>query len=335
MVEGLFEFIAGLVVFAYLPSFPETCSFLSQADRVLAVARGKDGVDQDVSLVGGRSLKTKAPVYKFDLAQMLDALKDVRIWGISLAYVFAMAALDCLMLLVPYVTTTSFYLENSVLNGPDNAEIYKSITANEDSNIFNAALSGLPYLLGAFVAIQATRHLEDTEKKTKAALISFFFSSFGFVFMALVTPLYQGGGAAQYFLGLIPAVTGLMLAVPLILSYGMENAVEDTYRATVAAMLVGPGHALGVVIAGIPSLFGNSAAPTFSLVCWLCAAFSCASGLCVLGVRWYNQQEAELGWSRAPGLRRLLNDQDEAKAWDIELQDVKCLKTETHDDAWE
>lgn len=34
---------------------------------------------------------------------------------------------------------------------------------------------------------------------------------------------------------------------------------------------------------------------------------------CLYFVKWYNQQEEEGGWGRAPGLRRLMNDQDEGE----------------------
>jgi hypothetical protein len=41
--------IVGIASWFYLPSYPETCSFLNQADRVLASMRGKDGMDQESS----------------------------------------------------------------------------------------------------------------------------------------------------------------------------------------------------------------------------------------------------------------------------------------------
>lgn len=56
----------GIAAFFYLPAFPETCSFLNQADRVLAVARGKDGIEQGTSLIAGKLHKvTKGASFLF------------------------------------------------------------------------------------------------------------------------------------------------------------------------------------------------------------------------------------------------------------------------------
>jgi hypothetical protein len=32
---------------------------------------------------------------------------------------------------------------------------------------------------------------------------------------------------------------------------------------------------------------------------------------CILGIQIYNKRQNDIGWSRAPGLRRLMNDRDE------------------------
>jgi hypothetical protein len=51
--------------------------------------------------------------------------------------------------------------------------------------------------------------------------------------------------------------------------------------------------------------------PTNTLANGLCALFMLLGGGTMMLLKWYNQQEEENGWGRAPGLRRLMNDQDE------------------------
>lgn len=328
LLDGLFGISIGTLTLLYLPNYPETCHFLSPADRVLATSRGKDGLD-DSGLVAGLRKVTKVPSYKFDYNQMLDAILDTRIWLIAIAYFCANSILDCLIILAPEVATTSFDINVShrSLSNSTQEQLYQIIGDYQDSTLPIAILATLPYIFAFGFSLLLSQNFQERDKRTWPIMICMSVSSFGFLMLSIISPEIDGAGPARYFIGLLPAVIGVIASVPLIISLGMDLALDDTYRASVASIIIGPGQAFGLLIAGSPSLFSATNAPTFPLANGICTGLGLTASACIFAVGLLNQRESDgSGWGRAPGLRRLMNDQDEAKAWDLELKDVAFLK---------
>ncbi|KAJ8326855.1 hypothetical protein O5D80_004290 [Batrachochytrium dendrobatidis] len=334
IVQGLLGVTMGCITLMLLPSFPETCHFLSTADRVLAASRGRDGAEDDTNLlITGITKKTKEPIFKFHMIQLLDIVKDPRYWLLALIFFLASVALDCLIILSPEVVVTSFEFNPSDLRNVTGGELDIIISDNDNGNIPAILLSTAPYLLASVVALGVSFHSDNSGERAIHGAIPLLTSSIGFFFMAMLPPKYPGAGPARYFIGLIPAAGGLITAVPSILSYAMEKAQGDTSRATAAALTVVFGNSLGIALAGQPDLFRSSEAPTYPIVCVMCAVSTGLAAALLLLVKWLNQREEDNTWGKAPGLRRLLNDADEAKAWDVELSNLDFLKTEGGYDA--
>ncbi|KAI8915860.1 major facilitator superfamily domain-containing protein [Gorgonomyces haynaldii] len=337
LLDGLFGMAIGVITWFYLPNYPETAMFLNQADRVLAVARGKDGQEQDASLVStGLKKVTKTPLFKFDYYQLVDAAKDVRNWAVSLTTICIMIVLDILILLAPEASATSFNMSHFTLNNATGVSLEIALDSYEDSTIPITFLASVPYIFGLVVSLIVCKYADDRLERSFPAAIALCVSAGGFLFMTIVSPKFEGGGPARFFTGLLPAVVGVMTALPLALTCALDKALDDTFRATTAAIILGPGHAIGILVAGTPSLFPTDGAPGYALACGICTLLMSIGALIMFAMRWYDQKEQD-GWGRAPGLRRLMNDQDEAKAWDIELNNVDFLKTNDNfqDEAWE
>ena len=316
----------GLIISVLLPSYPETCHFLNQADRVLAVARGQDGYDQESLVSSGLKKITQAPKFRFNYPHFLDAIKELRTWGLALAWLCVHMIMDILIISAPETAATAFKMNHFILHNSTQEQLQAAIEDYADSTFSLTFLATVPFLMGGIAACVVGYRSDDKGERGWHAAVSLLVSSIGFFILSLVSPL-ESGGPIRYFLGLIPACIGLYAAAPCILAYGMDKALENTYRATTAVLLVTPGYAFGLLVAGHDGLFRKQDAPTYSVAHGVCSLLALTAALVLIGLRWYTQQEEESGWGRAPGLRRLMNDQDEAKAWDIELTAVDFLKT--------
>nr|KAJ3418563.1 hypothetical protein HK105_008164 [Polyrhizophydium stewartii] len=331
VLEGLLAFGMAFATWMHLPNYPETCGFLPPADRVLAASRGRDGAEDDTNLLTtGITKTTREPVYRFHMIQLLDVVRDVRTWLIALAYFMISTALDSLIVLGPEVAATSFDISLASLmrNWTAGGAMDTVIADNEDGSLPANLLSTAPYLIACAVACAVATHSDNSGERAMHAAVPLLTSGAGFVFMAILPPKYPGAGPARYFMGLMPAVGGLITATPCVLAYAMDKAQGDTYRAAAAAVTVALGHAFGIAIAGSPDLFDEANAPTFPAACVVNSIAASIAAVVLLVVRWFNKQEEENMWGKAPGLRRLLNDADEAKAWDVELSDFDLLKSE-------
>jgi hypothetical protein len=134
IVEGIFMLLLGLLTWFYLPSFPETCTFLNAADRVLAVARGRDGYEQEeTSLITKTThINTKLPAFKFQYVHFLDTISSAKLWLASVCMLTIICTLDFLSVLVPEVS-------GQILNNFNQC----SSNCTEEEN--NALKDGLPF----------------------------------------------------------------------------------------------------------------------------------------------------------------------------------------------
>jgi hypothetical protein len=301
---------------------------LNQADRVLAVARGKDGFQDDSTVPSnGISQVTRVPIYKFHWQQLWITITDIRTWFISMAFLLATICTDSLILLAPHMTAASYSINSRVFANSTDAQLEVLISNLEDNNWELWMIVALVYGMGAIASFFLGIHSDNSGERALHAAAPLWVASIGFLFMAVIPPRMPGARGARFFVGLVPAMIGSVVAIPCILSYGLDKALDDTQRATTAAIIVGLGHAAGLLVAGCPSLLGTGNAPQFMAATLLCAFSACGASVILLAVRWINTQDEMDLWGKAPGLRRLLNDADEAKAWDVELSDVDLLRS--------
>lgn len=333
-LEGAIAIVMAAATWFYLPSFPETCSFLNAADRVLASARGRDGYDQEELTFATKStrVETRAPIIRFNYVQFLDIIQDTRIWCLSVSYLFVTAAVDYIIVLTPEVAAESFGLGKPCL-------------VNCDQDVPLLFAHGIPFLLEftsllPFVISLVSVYLIAirSDKSGERALHGSFgllISAAGFLFLALL----PANNPTRYFFGLIPAICGIVTATPCILSYAMDHASGDTQRATAAAITVGLGQSFGLLLTALEQLVHTGDSISNPTIHWIVMSTLIISTSLLLMVRKLNQAEEQSMWGKAPGLRRLLNDADESKAWDVELVNVAAyLKTEPVNDlggSWE
>ncbi|KAJ3368838.1 hypothetical protein HDU91_000261 [Kappamyces sp. JEL0680] len=321
ITEGLNGLLMGIATLLYLPSFPETCNFLNPADRVLAVARGRDGYDKEESSLANRKphLQTRRPQFRFNYMHFIDIVQDLRIWLLSVCYLFIAAASDLLIVATPEISARAFGIARTCVNNCTVAGAEEELDLRSGIPLVLEVTSILPYGLAMAAAYFTAIRSDATGDRATHAMAPLGLAIFGFVFMGVFSNQDQ---PVRYFFGVLPTVVGTICGVPSVLAYAMEHASGDTQRATVAGVVIGLGHSLGLVVSALFQLMHSSPTVVDSSVDWASAITLGVSCVCLLGVQRLNDAEKDNNWGKAPGLRRLLNDEDEAKAWDIELNDV-------------
>ncbi|KAI8919411.1 hypothetical protein PhCBS80983_g03777 [Powellomyces hirtus] len=328
---GILSMVAGGAALFFLPSYPETCAFLTPADRVLAVARGHDGSegggghesDDDAHRIGSSIHKPKPPRIKFAMGQFIEALMDLRNWLFAASFCFISITMDVLITLGPQVAATSFSLTSQFLqkNADDPDSIADAIEDVENGTRHARMVAAIPYLVGGITAFICAWHSDRTGDRALHATIPLLISSIGFATLAFIPVSLSGAGPWRYFLGLLPATAGVVAAFPCLLSYALDKAQGDTNRVSVAAITFSFGQAFSQAVASPGSLLLSDASSTsiHAVGAGVCACGICFSAFCVLLIRWMYRREETQMWGKGPGLRRLLNDADEGKAWDVEL----------------
>ena len=287
---------------------------------MLAVARGRDGYDKEESSLVTKAthLETRAPIFRFNYIQFLDSVQDLRLWLFGISYLFVTASLDLLIVATPEVSAAAFGITRTCVNNC-------SATTGEQLDLSRGIPFGLeiaaifPYALAMIVSYFVSVHSDNTSSRANCSSLSLMAAIFGFVVLAIFDSPAQ---PVRYFLGVLPAVVGLIAATPSILAYAMEHASGDTQRGTTASISVGLGQSLGLLVTALFQLTHSNPSVSSSSVYWLTTLGLSISIGCIFWIQRMNETEAQSGWGKAPGLRRLLNDADEAKAWDIELNNV-------------
>ncbi|KAI8824041.1 major facilitator superfamily domain-containing protein [Fimicolochytrium jonesii] len=328
--SGLFSIVIGAVTVMFLPDYPQTCAFLTPADRVLAVARGHDGSEggvheseeEETQRRKSVTPRLKGPRVRFDSGQLIEALTDKRNWLFAFAFCFISVAMDALISVGPEVTATSFSLTTQFLethekdpNAVENA--IEAADGTRQARIFAA----IPYLIGGIVAPIFSWNSDRTGDRALHATLPLMASSLGFALLAFVPVTLAHAGPVRYFLGLLPATAGVVAAYPCLLAYALDKAQGDTSRVAVAAITFSIGQAFSPAISSPGSvLLRDSTAPTGHAVgLGVCACGVALSAASVLLIRWLYRGDETQMWGKGPALRRLLNDEDEDKAWGVEL----------------
>jgi hypothetical protein len=311
----------------YLPSFTESCSFLNPADRVLATARGKDGENQESSLVSTSiRIETKRPLYKFSKIQMIDVLSEAKSWLFMVVFFLLSTSLVLLLKLAPELIVTSFQIGHDTLNNPKN--LLRVIEENDNSTVPIMLLNIVPYGVGMIVSLITAKSADGWKNRYKIAYFSLLMSSLSFAYLAIVSPIYDGAGAARYFAGLLPGITGLIVALPLVLVIGLEQSIDDTHRATACWLIIGLGSWLNVLLARMD--YWTSMPPSFPNA-WIFLTIMSLIGSIILVIQ--SRKSSDNGWGS--GLRRLMNDQEESKAWDtVEMKSMMKNAQIDDDELW-
>ncbi|KAJ2999613.1 hypothetical protein HDV02_002382 [Globomyces sp. JEL0801] len=323
------KFLLGVVQSGiYLPNSPDTCWFLNTADKVLAVARGQDGYDAEIPIAStntnGNSKKTE--VFTFRYIHFLDGIKDFRIWLISFTYLVVSTGLDYIALVMPDISA------NIALQCNGNC-------SPAETNLYHVPLvvffvAALPYAIGMVISYLISTHSDKTGERALHIACALVISTFGLFMLGLIDNVSFHTNIVRYIIGVLPAVIGLMSAIPSLLAYGMDRAVGDTHKVTLASVIVCLGQSFGLTLAtasfSAQSFFGSCLSLSMFLIFGIGA---------VLAIRHLNHAEEQDMWGKGPGLRRLMNDADEAKAWDgdIEMDDFEFQKTNRvkEADEWE
>jgi MFS family permease len=299
---------------------------LNSADRVLAVARGREGFDKEESSMITKPSDSRATVYRFNFLQFFDIIQDIKIWLLALAYLTIAAALDFLLVATPEVTSLAFGFSNVCVGNCTIENIDFSHGISFSLQILAIAPYGAALVLSYLLAVKS----DETGDRATYIFYSLLTAILG-IFVLAIGPSNQ---SFAYFFGAVPAIVGLVSSVPSVLSYAMDHASGDTQRATVAGIAVGLGQSFGLLLTALQQLEHNSGYISSKGVYWINFFLLVLGFACVVGVSQLNISEEQSIWGKAPGLRRLLNDADESKAWGVELSNVDdFIKTGTLDDA--
>jgi cadmium resistance protein CadD (predicted permease) len=310
---------------------------LNAADRVLAVARGKDGYDQEGSSLVTKTthVTTKTPEFKFQQLQFLEAIYDLRVWLLSGCFLFVYSSIDFMSVLVPEVTADTFGLGLKCITNCTGKEGHVSLVDGVSMELM--VLSMIPFLLAFGCALYCAPKSDDTGDRITFAASFVGAAAVGFFFVAVSHP----SNLIRYFLGVLPIVIGLTCSLPFIMCLAMDWAMGDTQRATVASLLVSLGSSFGQLVTALQQLSHQSEFVSQSATAWISFGFLVVALGLLAAVHWLQQKEQQDSWGKAPGLRRLLNDVEETKAWDVELNNLEYLKSqpiefgyESTDKAW-
>ena len=298
--------LIGIVLFVFLPAFPETCSFLNPADRVLAVLREQEGYSQETTFVTRTThINTKKRVIKFDFDECLEFIKDVQLWLLIIQIAIAVLVLDYIALLIPQMYIASYP------SAPDCQE-----NCNDVLSIFFYSM--MPIIAGIVSSFYTSAYTDRTRDRSLVSLGGTFAGAVGFIFINLFPTNLVG-----YFLGVIPCIIAMMCVLPSLIAQCGDIAVSETHKTTVGATLGVFGFSFGYLLNVAFRIFVGKESSALDMILILFVVSILMSSFIKFGPTKNSNQ----GWdrARAPGLRRLMNDTEEANAWGIELDDSSSI----------
>ncbi|KAJ3318110.1 hypothetical protein HDU76_000935 [Blyttiomyces sp. JEL0837] len=113
LMEGLPSIAMGVIIYFFLPDFPETIEFVTPADRLVAANRVRDEDDPDPRVHQVKrptsSLTSPTPLpYQFHKVQIQDIFNDIHFYLFTLTYVCIAVGLDALLYLAPLISAGTF-----------------------------------------------------------------------------------------------------------------------------------------------------------------------------------------------------------------------------------
>lgn len=297
--QGSLCLIFSAILLIFFPDYPETSWWLTPSERILAVARGRDGEVTALNLSIGTSNAMKPPMITFSGYSALESLKDIRLWSLSVIFYLVWTVFDAASFLSPLVAITSFDIRASEIRNNASA-IHKLILDKEEASMSTILMSAIPFFVGAIVSIPVSTHSDSASERVLHAAVPLIFSFGGFLFLIIVPPSFAGGGSGRYFTGILPAVSGILVSLPPLIAYAIDSIAGDTSRSISAFLFTSFGLSFGQMIILSNDLFSISDEPVYT------KGLLCLSGLIgasILGLfimRHFTRLENQI-WGKPPG----------------------------------
>ncbi|KAJ3255857.1 hypothetical protein HK103_005870 [Boothiomyces macroporosus] len=304
LIHSIISALIAIAVFVNLPPYPENCTFLNTADRILANARGRDGFGNEDESISRSSRGNSPSNLKFVTIQLKDILFESKNYIVGLLFLLFYCNLDNLSVITPAISEQAYNISCIV-----NCD-YLELEHDKGEQLVVLLLTLAPMAVGCILSYIFSVKTDKTGNRTFQVAIGLSLTTFGYLVLSISELLLSNLG--KYLFGLFPIVIGMMIALPALLAHAMDNTQSDTYRISVSTPM-------------IVSLFGIHGISERNVVSFFLSVIS-------LGLLYFiHRQTQQLEVARGPGLRRLLNDADEAKAWEdgfeMELTDMDFKKT--------
>ncbi|KAJ3214663.1 hypothetical protein HK099_006765 [Clydaea vesicula] len=220
-----------------------------------------------------------------------------------------------------FILTSKLNVFNSKSSGGSQEGTFENNEFSETKILLNY----VPKLVALLISIGVSYSSDVKGERALHISIPIFLSAVGFSMLSFVED------ATSRFTFLFIIEPSFYLSYPLILSYALDNVHGETVRALVSAGLVCflPFNS-ALIHLFFPdvetytypqfleeSAFGSNFFPIDFHLYILPAVFMLFSGIFVMIFYWMNRREEETLWSKTPGLRRLMTDNEETQAWDI------------------
>ena len=298
----------GCILFIFLPAFPETCSFLNPADRILAVMREQEGYSQESTFVTRTThINTKKRVVKFNFDEGLEMIKDINVWLSVAQTTIVVVILEYLVILLPQLHSDIY---------PVSADCGQGCRDVLSMFVFSMA----PFIAGVPCSFYASSYADRNHDRTLVSMYSILLGSAGFAFIAILP-----SNMVSYFLGVFPSVVAMMCILPSVIAQCGDLATNETQKTTVGGVIGVFGFTLGYFVNTSLRVFVVSQGLSVKII----LGFLILSIVMICYTRFSpsNTQNQSFDRNRAPGLRRLMNDTDEANAWGIEMDENSIKKS--------
>jgi MFS family permease len=300
------------------------CEFLNPSEKLLAAARSPvltQNTTTFTKLKNGNVTKR----FQYNNLRLKEILMDWKLWIISVSMLFIISLLDFLVLLSTEICMDSFQIGAECVDECTSEQLLHR-TLGQSVPLELIILCLAPYVIGLASSIHLAIQSDRDGERIIYTLAPLFVSLVGFFFLSSITdPTYQ----ARYLLGLVPAVSGLIAAVPNLLAWAIEHISDETQRSSSAIISTILGNSLGMVITSLIHKIVPSKYVSQPFKCLAAFSMNLLIVLILLLCKHY-RLDKDTSRTRAPGLRRLLDDADEARAWNIELTDIEYLRQKTN-----
>jgi len=207
ILEGLPTVLLTIVVFFYLPDYPETATFLSEDERDLAVRR--------LLADAGPATETE-----FSWKQFRDVFVDLKVYLHMIPYILTMTPLYALALFLPtLVREFSFDAVTSQL------------------------MTTPAYVVGCVCTVLAAISSDRHRERGFHYAVPILMGALGF---ALLIALEHHSTAVRY-IGLTVAVSGVFSSVPAMVAYISSNFGGHTKRAVATGLIISFGNCGGLI----------------------------------------------------------------------------------------
>ncbi|KAF9571217.1 hypothetical protein EC968_000813 [Mortierella alpina] len=245
ILEGLPTVLLTIVVFFYLPDYPETATFLSEDERDLAVRR--------LLADAGPATETE-----FSWKQFRDVFVDLKVYLHMVPYILTMTPLYALALFLPALVR-EFSFEH---------EIDQETPPPPCSAVTSQLMTTPAYIVGCICTILAAISSDRYRERGFHYAIPILMGALGF---ALLIALEDHSTAVRY-IGLTVAVSGVFSSVPAMVAYISSNFGGHTKRAVATGLIISFGNCGGLISGHI---YAPGQTTRGHLICliMLCVAF--------------------------------------------------------------